>query len=83
MRVVKKSSHRRPGYAPPAPIGTRYQVHTAAGTFTVEENGRHWAPGTPIPEGAQPNPLLALARCAEVAAQKGVFAPEREERRAA
>lgn len=82
MRGEKKSS-RRPAYTPPAPAGTLYEIHTAAGTFTVEEDGRHWTPGTPIPEGTQPNSLLALARCAEGAAQKGVFAPEREERRAA
>ncbi len=83
MRVVKKSFQRRLSYEPPAPVGTRYCVHTATDTFEVAETGEHWTPGTPIPEGAHPNPLLALARCAEVAAQKGVYAPEREERRAA
>ena len=84
MRIVTRNPRKtaRP-YTPPAPVGTRYTVHTAAGTFTVEEDGRHWTPGTPIPEGVRPNPLLALSRCAEVAAQKGVYAPSREERRLA
>jgi hypothetical protein len=80
-RVQKKSS-RRSGYTPAAPAGTRYEVHTAAGTFTVEETGQHWTPGERLPE-RQPNPLLALARSAEVAAQKGIYAPGVEERRAA
>ena len=83
MTIVRNPRKKARPYTPPAPVGTRYQVHTAAGTFTVEEDGRHWTPGTPIPECGQPNPLLALARCAEVAASKGIYAPVREERRLA
>ena len=81
--MFKRAHPRRPRtYAPPAPVGTRYQVHTAAGTFAVEEIGEHWTPGDRMPE-REPNAVLALARSAEVAASKGVFAPGREERRAA
>jgi hypothetical protein len=69
-------------YTPPAPVGTRYLIHTLAGVSEVEETGEHWAPGDKVPD-RQPNPLLALARNAEHAASKGVWAPRGEERRAA
>jgi hypothetical protein len=81
LRATQRAPRR--GYTTPAPVGTRYTVHTSAGAFTVEEDGQHWTPGSPMPEGVQPNPLRALARCAEVAAFRGVYAPGRQERRAA
>lgn len=81
LRATQRAPRR--DYTTPVPVGTRYMVHTAAGTFAVEETGEHWTPGSPVPQGRQPNALLALARCAEHAASKGVYATRREERTAA
>lgn len=81
FRATRRTARR--GYDPLAPVGTRYTVHTAASTHAVEETGGHWTPGSPIPEGAQPNALLALARCAELAASNGVYASGGEVRAAA
>jgi hypothetical protein len=73
---------RRHQYEPPAPVGTRYQVHTSDGVCEVEETGEQWAPGDRVPD-REPNPLLALARNAEHAVSKGIWASSGEERRAA
>ena len=63
---------------------TLYTLRTSAGTCLVEDDGRRWTPGEPLPKGARPNAALALCRNAEAHAQAAeARRPSWRDRRAA